>query len=187
MGLAVHNKVMHEGLMLLQQSTPGTLQFFGAALTRSIQSEKKALLSPFLEQAMMLSVLVAQEREVLHSKGWDMAPENHPQVAAFSTLVMIRSWCSIFSGLLELTRLFMMTPPGGGTVVGETRDIDLKKSSCCWRFLVTDGGAILDCAHETQYLMQNNISKECLLPGLSSCAYCVDGRKAVLICKGEAD
>lgn len=67
-GLAVHNKVMQEGLRLLQQRTPETLQSSGVALIRSIQAEKNALLSFFLEQAMMLSVLVAQEREVLHSK-----------------------------------------------------------------------------------------------------------------------
>lgn len=137
-GVAVHNKVMHEGLRLLQQSTPETPQSSGLALIRSTQSEKKALLSPFLEQAMTLFVLVAQEREVLHSKGWDMAPEYQPQVAAFSTVVMSRALSLVLTWLLELTL------DGGGVVVGGSCDVEHERSLRCWRFAVRGGGAILN-------------------------------------------
>lgn len=119
-GSAVHIKVMHNGSMLLQQSTPETLQLSKSALMKSRQVEKNAFSSCLLEQAMILSVLVAQERELLHSKACDMTPEYQPHVTSFSIVVVIRASTSF------LPRLLDMTFKGGGVVVGEVSDSDPK-------------------------------------------------------------
>lgn len=141
-GLDVHNNVMHEGLMLLQHSTPEALHSSLVALKKSTQVEKNAFSSPFLMQAMMLCGLVAQVREVLHVRGRDKAPENQPQVKLFSKAVMITA------SLLLLPKS-PGTPKmvGGGVVAGKAGDAEPKAGLWAedgWSFVVMGGGAILN-------------------------------------------